>query len=77
MTAATDRYPGLDVRCHVYPYSGYRSGILESAALVNADLVVVGTKGRSNLRDVVLGSTTEKVLRDSVVAVWAAKPAGA
>lgn len=77
VTAATDRYPGLDVRCHVYPYSGYRSGILEFAALVNADLVVVGTKGRSNLRDVVLGSTAEKVLRDSVVAVWAAKPAGA
>jgi universal stress protein E len=77
VTAATDRYPGLDVRCHVYPYSGYRSGILEFAALVNADLVVVGTKGRSNLRDVVLGSTAEKVLRDSVVAVWAARPAGA
>lgn len=77
VTTATDLYPGLDVRCHVYPYSGHRSGILEYAALVNADLVVVGTRGRSNLRDVALGSTAEKVLRDSVVAVWAAKPAQA
>lgn len=77
VTAATDRYPGLDVRCRVYPYSSYRFSILESAALVNADLVVVGTRGRSNLRDLVLGSTAGKVLRDSVVAVWAAKPAGA
>lgn len=77
VSKATDRYPGLDVRCHVYPYSGYRSGILEFAALVNADLIAVGTKGRSNLRDVVLGSTAEKVLRDGVVAVWAAKPAQA
>ena len=72
--AITGRYPGLDARSEVYPYSGYRSGILEFAALVNADIVAVGTKGHSALRDVVLGSTAEKVLRDSTVAVWAAKP---
>jgi nucleotide-binding universal stress UspA family protein len=70
---ATSELNGLDVRCHVYPYSGYRSGILEFATLVNADLVVTGTRGKSNLRDVVLGSTAEKVLRDTVVAVWASK----
>ena len=69
-----DRYPGLEVHEKVFPYSGYRSGVLEFAALVNADLVAVGTRGRSNLRDVVLGSTAEKVVRDSVCAVWAAKP---
>ncbi|MDH4165775.1 MAG: universal stress protein [Gammaproteobacteria bacterium] len=73
--AETDRYAGLEVRCHVYPYSGHRSGILEFAALVDADLVAVGTKGHSNLRDVVLGSTAEKAVRDSVVAVWATRPA--
>ena len=72
---ATERYAALDVRCHVYPYSGHRSGILEFATLVNADVVVIGTTGRTKLRDIVLGSTAEKVLRDSVVAVWAAKPA--
>ncbi len=70
----TSKYPGLEVRAKVFPYSGYRSGVLEFAALVNADLVAVGTRGRSNLRDLVLGSTAEKVLRDSVCAVWAAKP---
>jgi nucleotide-binding universal stress UspA family protein len=70
----TRRYPGLEVHAKVFPYSGYRSGVLEFAALVNADLVAVGTRGRSNLRDVVLGSTAEKVVRDSVCAVWAAKP---
>jgi len=74
VTGTTARYPGLDVRSEVYPYSGYRSGILEFAALVTADLVAVGTQGHSQLRDVVLGSTAEKVLRDSTVAVWAAKP---
>jgi universal stress protein E len=74
VTETTCKHPGLDVRAKVFPYSSHRSGVLEFAALVNADLVAVGTRGRSNLRDVVLGSTAEKVLRDSVCAVWAAKP---
>lgn len=73
VAGTADPHGGMDIRCHVYPYSGHRSGILEFATLVNADLVVVGTRGRSNLRDVVLGSTAEKVLRDTVVAVWASK----
>ena len=75
VAAATGPHPGLEVRCHVYPHSGHRSGILEFATLVNADLIAVGTRGRTNLRDVVLGSTAEKVLRDSVVAIWASKAA--
>jgi nucleotide-binding universal stress UspA family protein len=70
----TCRFPGLRAQAEVFPYAGHRSGVLEFAALVNADLVALGTRGRSNLRDVVLGSTAEKVLRDSVCAVLAAKP---
>jgi nucleotide-binding universal stress UspA family protein len=41
---------------------------------VGADLIAIGTRGRTNLRDVVLGSTAEKLLRDSPCAVWASKP---
>ncbi len=70
----TSKYPGLEVHAKIFPYSGHRSGVLEFAALVNADVVAVGTRGRSNLRDVVLGSTAEKTLRDSVCAVLAVKP---
>jgi len=73
--AATDAWPDLEVRCDVYPHTGHRSGILEFATVVHGDIVVVGTRGRTNLRDVVLGSTAEKVLRDSLIAVWASKPA--
>jgi nucleotide-binding universal stress UspA family protein len=65
---------GLEVRREIFPYAGLRSGLLEFGAVVNADLVAIGTRGRTNLRDVVLGSTAEKLLRDSLGAVWAAKP---
>jgi len=65
---------GLEPRQEIFPYAGRRSGLLEFGAVVNADLVAIGTRGRTNLRDVVLGSTAEKLLRDSVCAVWAAKP---
>jgi len=70
----TSRFPGLEVHAKIFPYSGHRSGVLEFASLVNADVVAVGTRGRTNLRDVVLGSTAEKILRDSVCAVLAVKP---
>jgi nucleotide-binding universal stress UspA family protein len=66
--------PELEVRREVFPYPGRRSGLLEFGAVVGADLVAIGTRGRTNLRDVVLGSTAEKLLRDSPCAVWAAKP---
>jgi universal stress protein E len=70
----TGRYPQLEVESSLFLHSGHRSGVLEFADQVAADLVVVGTRGQTNLRDVVLGSTAEKVLRDSPCAVWAAKP---
>jgi nucleotide-binding universal stress UspA family protein len=72
---AESRLPaGLEIRREVFPYPGRRSGLLEFGAVVNADLVAIGTRGHTNLRDVVLGSTAEKLLRDSLCAVWAAKP---
>lgn len=54
----------------------HRSGIVDYAGLVNADLIVLGTRGRSNLRDILLGSTAERTLSESQCSVFAVKPRG-
>jgi nucleotide-binding universal stress UspA family protein len=57
-------------------YPGHRVGIVEYAKSVNADLIVLGTRGKTNMRDLLLGSTAEKVLRESPCSVLALKPEG-
>lgn len=53
---------------------GYRSGLVDHAAAISADLVVVGTRGATNLRDMMLGSTAEKVLAETPCSVLAVRP---
>lgn len=72
----TDTYPGLRLRTVCYDYNGHRSGIVEYAKSVAADLVVLGTRGRTNLRDLLLGSTAEKALGESPCSILAVKPEG-
>lgn len=60
----------------MFDWQGHRSGIVEYANSVGADLIVLGTRGRTNLRDVLLGSTAEKALRDSKCSVLAVMPEG-
>jgi universal stress protein E len=42
-----------------------------------ADLVVLGTRGRTNLRDLVMGSTAERIVQDAPCSILAVKPAEA
>jgi nucleotide-binding universal stress UspA family protein len=56
--------------------SSHRSGIIDYAEKVDADLIVLGTRGRTNLRDVLLGSTAEKVLRETPCSVLAIRSEG-
>jgi nucleotide-binding universal stress UspA family protein len=39
-----------------------------------ADLVILGTRGKTNLRDVLLGSTAEHVVQDAQCSVLVTKP---
>lgn len=45
-------------------------------AQLHADLIVLGTKGKTNLKYVLLGSTAERLLRDVPCSVLAIKPPG-
>jgi len=73
---ALEAHVGLRTSRVVYDYNGHRSGIVEYAAKAGADLIVLGTRGRTNLRDLLLGSTAEKVLMESGCSILAVKPEG-
>lgn len=51
----------------------HRSGIVEHAERIGADLIAVGTRGHFNVRDFFLGSTAEKVLAESTCSVLAVR----
>jgi nucleotide-binding universal stress UspA family protein len=71
-----DAYPGVRLRTVCYDYNGHRSGIVEYAKSVSADLIALGTRGTTNLRDLLLGSTAEKALEESPCSILAVKPKG-
>ncbi|MBX3384995.1 MAG: universal stress protein [Phycisphaeraceae bacterium] len=54
--------------------SDHRYALPEYLQREGADLVVLGTRGHSNLRDFFLGSTAEKILRDVSCSVLAVRP---
>ena len=55
---------GLEAHCILHDASSYGHGLAEYAGKVSADLIIVGNKGRTNLRYVLLGSTAERLLTD-------------
>lgn len=66
--------PDLSMICDVSDAGRHRSGIVAYADRVKADLICLGSRGQSNLRDFFLGSTAEKVLSNSKCSVLAVKP---
>lgn len=52
----------------------YGPAVARWAAWVRADLVVLGTRGKTNLRDMLIGSTAERVLREARCSVLAVPP---
>ena len=65
---------GLNVRYDLHEASSAGSGIANYARLLHADLVVLGTRGQTNLKYVLLGSTAERLLRDVPCSILAIKP---
>lgn len=54
--------------------SSYGRGITAYASEVHADLIVIGSKGRTNLRYVLLGSTAERLLTTMPCSLLVVKP---
>lgn len=53
---------------------GHRDTLAEYGKEAGADLLVLGTRGRTNLRDVLLGSTAERLLKKTRSSVLAVRP---
>ncbi len=58
--AVDESHKELRLRPVCYDYAGHRSGIVAYAQSVSADLITLCTRGRTNLRAILLGSTAEK-----------------
>ena len=71
--AAQFRNVSVDVRTEVVQGEPYRA-ILDYAESSNVDIVIMPTRGRQGLRRLLLGSTTERVLRQSDVPVLTVRP---
>jgi nucleotide-binding universal stress UspA family protein len=63
---------GLDVQDSVQFHKAY-DGIIDESKKQNADLIVMGSKGTSGLEEMLVGSNTEKVVRNSDVPVLVIK----
>lgn len=75
MNAFIAKFPVGDVKVTTRISSDVpHKGIVETALKENADLIVMGTHGRSGLNYLLMGSTAEKVVRTSPCPVLTVKP---
>lgn len=72
---AKDKYKTTEIRRRIEIGTPYK-GIGKNIAEWNADLIVMGTKGTSNLEEFFVGSNTEKVVRFSKCPVIAVPATG-
>lgn len=56
---------GLKVNIHCETTTNVHYEILDYADTVKADIIIMGTKGAGNLKDILIGSTAERVARFS------------
>ncbi len=66
--------PGVSTFYAVSEAKTHGHGIAEYCRRIDADLVILGTKGKTNLRYVLLGSTVERLLREIPCSVLAVRP---
>lgn len=67
-------YGTLSPVIHVIERMNIREAILEHAKATHADLVVLGTRGRSGLRELLIGTTAEKIVSHAACSILVVKP---
>lgn len=70
---AADGGPKVDVVPRVVEDTGASAGILQTAGELGADLIVVGSHGRSGIARLMLGSVASRVVAESSVPVLVAR----
>ena len=64
----------VKVACELFEHTSHGQGLIDYAADKKIDVVVLGTLGRSNLKTLLLGSTAERVVRETPCSVLAVPP---
>jgi nucleotide-binding universal stress UspA family protein len=70
---AAEGGPKVDVAPRVVEDVGASAGILQTTSELGADLVVVGSHGRSGIARLMLGSVASRVVAESTVPVLVAR----
>jgi nucleotide-binding universal stress UspA family protein len=71
---ARNKTAKVPVTCSLVEHTSHGQGLVDYAQQHAIDLVVLGTLGRTNLRYALLGSTAERVVRDTPCSVLAVPP---
>lgn len=68
-------FPEVAVKGRVMERVNIRDAIIEHVQETNADLVVLGTRGKTGLKELLIGTTAEKVVSHAPCSILAVKPA--
>ncbi|HEY1084478.1 MAG TPA: universal stress protein [Prosthecobacter sp.] len=69
-------YPEVKTRSQVLERVNIREAILDHVKETHADLVVLGTRGKTGLRELLIGTTAEKIVSNAPCSILAVKPEG-
>lgn len=76
VTPLTREAAGVEVTSLVVESLNIRETILEHVNSSHADLVVLGTRGKAGLREMLIGTTAEKIVQNAPCSILAVKPDG-
>lgn len=71
-----EEFPELEITSNILPSAAHAPGIVDYLKESKADLVVIGSRGQTGVKRFLLGSTAERIVRESSCSVMVVKPKG-